>query len=222
MSDVASTADIPPPSRTGRLLALVRKLVDYGKQLASTFREQPTPNDPRHLTRLYGTSDITLILARIAQGLLRARYLEEKITAAAARLDARPLPKSAPAPRTPRALPCAAQPRTPRPQPTPQPPDTSLLLANLPTPDLIAAKVRRQKIGAALADICRDLGIPPSHELWDELYRIINEYGGNASRLYFDWLEQAFPIRHILSRLKSKLEAPPEPTSTGPPLVIPV
>ena len=68
-----------------------------------------------------------------------------------------------------------------------------------------------------LADICRDLGIPPSHELWDELYRAIKEYGGNSTRLYFDWLEQAFPIRHILARYKAKPEAQPTPAGTGPP-----
>jgi hypothetical protein len=116
----------------------------------------PPPTTHATLVRLYGTSDITLILARIAQGLLRARYLEEKIASI-----------------------------------------------------------------AVLADICRDLGIPPSHELWDELYRVIKEYGGNSSRLYFDWLEQAFPIRHILARFKATPEARPEPAGTGPPLAIP-
>jgi hypothetical protein len=156
MPNAAQSADLSPPSRSGRLLSLVRRLVDYGKQLAATFRDRPAPNDPRHLVRLYGTSDISLILARIAQGLLRARYLEEKIASI-----------------------------------------------------------------AVLADICRDLGIPPSHELWDELYRVIKEYGGNSSRLYFDWLEQAFPIRHILARFKATPEARPEPAGTGPPLAIP-
>jgi hypothetical protein len=217
MTDAAATADLPPPSRSGRLLTLVRKLVDYGKQLAATFRERPAPNDPRHLTRLYGTSDITVILARIAQGLLRARYLEEKITSTAARIDAAPPPRP-----TARAHSCTTQSRAPRrAQPEPTPTDTASLLARLPTPDQIAAKVRRQKIGAVLADICRDLGIPPSHELWDELYRVIKEYGGNSSRLYFEWLEQAFPIRHILARHRAGPETPSAPASTGPPLAHP-
>jgi hypothetical protein len=214
MSDAASTADLPPPSRSGRLLSLVRKLVDYGKQLAASFRDRPPFNDPRHLTRLYGTSDIAVILARIAQGVLRARLLEEKITTTADRLDTELPPK----PARPRRAPRAPQPRAPR---LTQPTDTASLLARLPTPDQIAAKVRRQKIGAVLADICRDLGIAPSHELWDELYRVIKEYGGNSTRLYFDWLEQAFPIRHILAGYKAKPISPPEPASTGPPLAIP-
>jgi hypothetical protein len=221
MSDAAITADRRPQSRSGRLLALVRKLIDYGTQLAATFRERPVPNDPRHLVRCYGTSDIAVILARIAQGLLRARLLSEKITPIAARLDAAPPPKPAPTSHAPRSLPGAAQPRTPRRQPEPQSTDSASLLAALPTPDQIAAKVRRQKIGAVIADICRDLGIPPTHPLWDELQSAIRAYGGNPSRLYFDWLEQAFPIRHILASGKAKLRSPPEPASTGPPLAIP-
>ena len=217
MPYAAESADLSRPGRSGRLLALVRRLIDYGTQLAASFRERPAPNDPRHLTRLYGTSDIAVILARIARGLLRARYLEEKITSTAARLDAAPKPRFPPSPRTPRT----AQPRAPRRPPEPQPTDTASLIARLPTPDQIAAKVRRQKIGAVLADICRDLGIPPSHELWDELYSAIKEYGGNSTRLYFDWLEQAFPIRHILARYTAKPEAQPAPASTGPPLSVP-
>jgi len=215
VSNAAEPTDLSQSSRSGRLLSLIRKLVDYGTQLAASFRERPAPNDPRHLVRLYGTSDIALILARIAQGLLRARYLEAKIATAAPHLDAEPKPKLAPSSRTPRAT----QPRPPTHTQRP-PTDAASLLAALPTPDQIAARVRRQKIGAVLADICRDLGIPPSHELWDELYRVIKEYGGNSTRLYFDWLEQAFPIRHILARYKAKPEAQPTPAGTGPPLPI--
>ena len=201
MSGATQTADLPPPSRSGRLLALIRKLIDYGTQLAATFRERPAPNDPRQLTRNFGTSDIGLILARIAQGVLRARLLGEKITTTAARIDAKPQPKPAPSSRAPRV----PQPRAPRPQP------------NLPTPDQIAAKVRRQKIGAVLADICRDLGIPPNHPLWDELHLAINEYGGNYGRLYLGWLEQAFPIAHILARFKPKPEPHPPPPAQARP-----
>ncbi len=50
MSTAATTADLPPPSRSGRLLALVRSLIDYGKQLAATLRQGAVPSgmtDPR-------------------------------------------------------------------------------------------------------------------------------------------------------------------------------
>jgi hypothetical protein len=217
MSDAGPTADLPPPTRSGRLLALVRKLVDYGKQLAENLRGRPAPNDARDLARNFGTNDIALILARIAQGLLRARFLEAKITSNASRIDAAPQPKPAPSPSKPRAVRLAAQLRTAKSQPT----DTASVIANLPTPDQIAAKIRRQTIGAVLADICRDLGVPPTHPLWDELYRVIKEYGGNSSRLHFEWLEQAFPIRHILARRKEGPQTPPHSASTGPPSAIP-
>ena len=221
MSAAATTADLPPPSRSGRLLALVRKLIDYGQHLADTLRQRAVPNDTTALAGTFGTGDLTLILARITQGLLRAGLLAEKITRTAARLDAEPQPKPEPSPRAPRALPCEAQPPSPRPAQPQQPADTDSCLANLPTPEQIAAKVRRQPIGAVLADICRDLGIAPSHPLWDELHLAINEYGGNYIRLVMDRLNQAFPIAHIVARLKAKPAAPPEPAGTGPPLAIP-
>ncbi len=221
MSAPAATSDLPPPSRFGRLLTLVRKLIDYGKQLAATLRQRVVPGDTTDLVCTFGTGDIALILARIAQGLHRAGLLEEKIARAATRLDAEPQPNPAPSPRAPRALPCEADAPSPRQTQPQQPADAAPLLANLPTPDQIAAKVRRQPIGAVLADICRDLGIPPSHPLWDELHRAINHYGGNYIRLVMERLDRAFPIAHIIARLKAKPAAPPEPASTGPPLAVP-
>ncbi len=214
MSAANATADPPTSSRSGRLLTLVRKLVDYGKQLAVTLRQRTLPNDTTNLVCTFGTSDIALILARITQGLLRARLLEERIVRTAARLDAEPQPKPTPSPRAPRALPCEVQPPSPRQDADPR-------LAKLPTPDQIAAKVRRQPIGAVLADICRDLGIAPSHPLWSELHLAINEYGGSYIRLVMERLNRAFPIAHIVARLKAKPAAPPEPAGTGPPLGIP-
>jgi hypothetical protein len=221
MSAAATTTDLPPQSRSGCLLTLVRKLIDYGKQLADTLLQRAVPSDTTDVARTFGTSDLPLILARITQGLLRAGLLQEKITGTAARLDAEPQPKPAPSPRAYRALPCEAQPPSPRRAQTQQPADTDPRLANLPTPEQIAAKVRRQPIGAVLADICRDLGIAPSHPLWDELHRAINEYGGSYIRLVMDRLNQAFPIAHIVARLKAKPAAPPEPVGTGPPFAVP-
>jgi hypothetical protein len=219
MSAVAATADPPPPSRSGRLLALVRKLVDYGKHLAATLRQRTQADDTTELTRTFGTTDLVLILARIARGLHRAHLLEERIARTAARLDAEPRPKPEP---SPRALPCELQPPSNRPaRPEPQPTDPASPLANLPTPEEIAEKVRRQPIGAVLADICRDLGITRGHPLWDELHLAINEYGGNFIRLVMERLDQAYPIAHIVARLRAKPAVPPEPASTGPPLAVP-
>jgi|SRR5271166_401701 len=222
MSAAATTADLPPPSRSGRLLTLVRKLIDYGKQLAATLRQRAVPSDTTDLVCIFGTDHLPLIFARIAQGLHRAGLLEEKIARTAARLDAEPQPRPAPTPRASRAHPCEADAPSPRQTQPQQPTDPASLLANLPTPDQIAAMVRRQPIGAVLADICRDLGIAPSHPLWQELHLAINEYGGNWLRMAMERLDRAFPIAHIVARLKAKPAAPPEPAGTGPPLAIPV
>jgi hypothetical protein len=217
MSTAASTADLPPPSRSGCLLALVRKLIDYGKELAATLRQGAVPSGMTTLARAFGTSDLPLILARITQGLLRTGLLQEKITRTADRLDAESQPKPAPSTRAPRALPSQAQPTSPQRAQPRQPTDVDPRFANLPTAEQIAAKVRRQAIGVVLADICRDLGIAPSHPLWNELRSAINAFGGNYIRLVADTLNRAFPMAHIMTRLKARPVDPPEPAGTGPP-----
>ena len=82
----------------------------------------------------------------------------------------------------------------------------------------IAAKVRRQPIGAVIADICRDLGIMPSHPLWRELQMAIISECGNFAGLVKDILEQAFPIA---AGAPPGSPAPPPrfvgPVRTGPP-----
>jgi hypothetical protein len=178
MSD-APTAAGPdtPPSRVGRLLVLVRKLIDYGRDLAAKVQRRDPATESRH----FNTSDIPLILDCITRGLHRAQALEERLIRNAARLDAARRPRRKPAPAKPRA----PQPMEEGGQPEDQ--DRSLL----PTADQIAGRhatgldpvVRRRPIGAVLADICRDLGILPNHPLWRELSTAIMVNGGNLARL---------------------------------------
>jgi hypothetical protein len=52
--------------------------------------------------------------------------------------------------------------------------------------------VRRRPIGAVIADICRDLGILPSHPLWRDVARAMLEYGGSPARLVSDLIDRAF------------------------------
>jgi hypothetical protein len=195
MSATEAPAD-HKPSRAGRLLGLVRQLIDYGRQLATTLRINP----PR-----FSASDIALILARITRGLLRAEALEARVIRDTARLDADPAPPRAP---SHRGSPPARAADTAR-----SPEDC------LPTPEQIAAEVRRRPIGAVIADICRDLGIMPSHPLWPELQHLIIRYGGNLANLVKDILDRAFPYPAANGppawpgvSLQS-----PGPSSTGPP-----
>jgi hypothetical protein len=204
----AEAAPDPKPSRASGLINLVRQLIDYGRQLATTLRSNPHP---------FGASDIALILARITRGLLRAEALEARIIRTAARLDAPPAPARAASHRqvTP------ARPTAARPAGT----DVALIPApgldpgiRLPTLEQIAAEVRRRPIGAVIADICRDLGILPSHPLWRELQHAIIRYDGNLANLVDDFLDRAFPLP---ATARSRFPAPPPtsvaPASTGPP-----
>ena len=179
MSD-APTASNPDtqPSRVGRLLALVRKLIDYGRDLAAKVQLR----DPATETRHFDTSDISLILARITQGLRRAQALEERLVRNAARLDTPRRPRTTPAAHRPRATRLAAECG-----PSGDPP-----LAPLPTAEQIAADVRRRPTGAVLADICRDLGILPSHPLWRQLSREIIRHGGSLTALLSDIMNRPF------------------------------
>jgi hypothetical protein len=192
-----------------RLLGLVRKLIDHGKQLAAAVGQRSLPNDPTLAGCCFGTSDIALILSRITLALQRAAALEARLLRSAARPDPKPQPPRAPsqcsarAPQAPRE-PAAAEPR----------------LAGLPTAEQIAAEIRRRPVGAVIADICRDLGILPSHELWRDVQKLIIEHGGNFARLLSDLMDQAFPLG---PRLPSPTDLRPPtlcleaPSGTGPP-----
>ena len=201
-----TTQPDPQPSRSGRLLALVRKLIDYGKELAATIRGRAL-TDPTSVKVCFGTTDIALILTRIARGLHRAQALEDRVTRCAARLDAEPRRARGQS----KARPSAARPFDAPPDPR---------LASLPTAEQIAAEVRRRPIGAVIADICRDLGILPSHELWRDVQKLIIEHGGSFARLLSDLMDQAFSPD---PRLRSPTDLRP-PTlcfeaqsGTGPP-----
>jgi hypothetical protein len=158
----------------------VRRLIDYGKELADTLRQRGTATVPAIRISGFGTSAIALILARITQGLHRAHALEARLIRNAARLDAEARPCRAASPRKPRLA-----------RPAPQPADpAAACLAHLPTPEQIAAEVRRRPIGAAIADMCRDLGIVPSHPLWREAMIEIISYGGSLATLFNNTIER--------------------------------
>jgi hypothetical protein len=215
-SDPAGTGN---GSRVGRLLDLVRKLIDYGKELATSLQQRGLA---AHLpVNPFGTSDIALILARITRGLHRADALEARLVRRAATLDAQPrppTPSSRPSPRRAKpAVPCAG--------------DAGPSLAHLSTVEqiaagldpVVAAKVRRQPIGAVIADICRDLGILPSHPLWPELRQLIIKHGGSLANLLKDTLDRVLPLSApgelaaAATTSAGLLPPSPAPASTGPP-----
>jgi hypothetical protein len=157
---------------------MVRRLIAFGANLATTLRQQASANDisPR-LIRPFGTTDIALILARITRGLLLAMTLEGRLISHPLPEKAAAEPASAATPRKPRtARPARRAPKSAW-EPDPR-------LAGMPTAEEIAAEVRRRPVGAVLADICRDFGISPAHPLWREVSAIIAENGGTTTPLF--------------------------------------
>jgi hypothetical protein len=186
------------PTRTGRLLTLVRTLIAYGRHLAAGQQQRTSATDLADITRHFGIVDIGEILASITRGLLRAAALEARLVSHPIR---EPATLTAPSPRQPRA----AQPEggsagagEPR-------------IVRLPTPGEIAAEIRRRPAGAVLADICRDLGIVPSNPLWRELSAAIISYGGNLATLVGD----------IADRHGLVIRPPAAAPSAGPEPILP-
>jgi len=186
------------------LLDLVRRLIDYGKELAATL-EQRAAENPYFGCRAFGTRDLTLILASITRGLNRTNALEVRLIRLAARPENQPRPTM-----TQRRKPRAGGPARPHNEASP--------LAQLPTPEQIAAEVRRRPIGAVIADICRDLGILPNHPLWRELESAITHHGGSYVRLLKDILTRPFLLAAAgIEAQPAAILPPPALAGTGPP-----
>ena len=206
------------PTRLGRVLGLVRKLIDYGKKLAVTVQQRAgTPGFARFVSP-FGTADLAVILARITCGLRRAAMLEarlcrrvergQELTVAPIRLPA----MGAPGATRELAPPDARPTEDPR-------------LARLPTEEEIAEEVRRRPIGAVIVDICCDLGIAPGdleRGFWDEINIAIIMYGGSGVRFFNDLRRRssAFLLGHLSDGADPGWPAPsprlPVP-ATGPP-----
>jgi hypothetical protein len=213
-----TTQPAPWPASTdrrgclARLLGLVRKLIDHGKQLTVAIGQRSLANDPALAGCRFGTGDIALILSRITLALQRATALEARLLRSAARPDPKPRPSRASPPRAARA---------PREAPQ-EPAEADPRLARMPTTEQIAAEIRRRPVGAVIADICRDLGIMADHPLWRELRLAIMLHGGSLTGLFRDMFKRA---RAALREFTEELSAAPapaplpslEPACTGPP-----
>jgi len=221
MSAVALTPDPTPqtppasgekPSRAGRLLNLVRALIAYGKELAATVRHRAV-SDPFANRVAFGTNSVAWIVSAIARALLRAAALEARLIRDAARLDAG---------RTPPATAPRSKPRAPRPPRAPVQSDADLRPICLPTPEQIAAEIRRRPIGAVIVDICLDLGINMRHPLWPEIRHAMLMFGGSLVRFVSGHFARSLRDHIPSAPAAPERQLPPDqpfqtPACTGPP-----
>jgi len=159
----------------GRLVGLVRKLIDCGRELIATLKNVNGPNPPLEIARRFGGVSLALIITRITRGLMIAAALEKRLLHPRPRV---PTQTDRKRPESPKAS------RTPR---QPPPDEEEELLGTLPSAREIAARIRNRRIGAVLVEICRDLGITTRHELWRELNDAIIIHGGNTVKLMHAW-----------------------------------
>jgi hypothetical protein len=160
--------------RSLRLIGLIRTLIDYGRQLIITARLRAGTPDFLAFAAPFGTTSLKVLVARIGCAISRAAHLEQKLEHEA-KLGGRYRPERArPAPghRAPRAASAAARSRTVRTKPARDPE-----LRHLPSVAQIAAEIRRLPLQQVIATICRDLGITPEHELWQQLDQAVAAFG---------------------------------------------
>jgi hypothetical protein len=212
-------------SGVGRVLSLLRKLIDYGQDLRRTVQERAAAATLFTVTVHFGTRDMALILARITRGLRLAAALEARLVSRPLRPDAGAVPARASA----RAMsdhPPADDAACASPEHAPvdgapavgaaagHAPDEPAMrrprragkrpkLPDLPTAEEIAAALRHRPATAVIADICRDLGIVPAHPLWREVMTVLCGHGGNVMKFFKD----------TMARLFSSLAAPFAPDS---------
>ena len=196
-------AGLPP--RIARLFGLVRKLIEYGLELAGAVRQQIAAPAQGRLALVFGTVNTGLILARILLGLRRASALQVRLQQhAAAGADLPPAFSGEPAQGSRHGTPSAGG-RIRR-------PTDEFAFAGMPTTAQLAEEISRRPIGAVLADLCRDFGIVPGYvddELWKEVSFAIVEFGGSLGGLVDDLFRRVSRAGKMLERVPAVPAEPP-------------
>ncbi len=202
------------PTALGRVLSVLRKLIDLGKQVAATVQQRATAPDFWFFAKPFGTADLAIILTRITNALRLAAALEARLCQRAERgQDLAEMPIPMPSARNPRPERQIAPPDTQtEPQSADHPQDPRL--ARLLTEAEIAAEIRRRPIGAIIVDICLDLGITAGQldrAFWDELAHSIVAYGGSLAHYFISMNKRVFSLTD------EELASPTAPWANPPP-----
>jgi hypothetical protein len=187
----------PVPANISQILHILRILLGYGRHLAATLEHRAVARGFSVIAQCFGTAKVSVILAHLYRGIMRAVSLERMLLARAAR--GRDLTIQAPRTNAPRKAPPTPEPGT-EPQAASEPPaqtatpphvrpaspDAPLDLAHLPTMAQLEAEIRRRPVGRVIADICQDLGIAPrlcAGGFWNSIFDALRWYRGNLARL---------------------------------------
>ena len=188
------TAPRPIPGRIGAVLNVLAVLIAHARHFAATATTRAAAPEFATVAAVFGTYNLPTILHRMQRGILRALALQHYLLARAARghnlrfvwptrvaLQPHHIPPTEPAPRA------RAAPRPPyRPDPAVLGPDDPRA-SRMPTPEELAADVRRRPVGRTIAYICMDLGIAPGlcdGAFWNRVEKLLRRYGGSLGRLY--------------------------------------
>jgi hypothetical protein len=226
-----STSSDPPqdrsagymPPHTGGVLSVLHVLLAYARHISLTLDSRAVRWGFSMFAQFFGTAQLPVIRARLARGILRIMALQRVLYGRAMRGRDLYFPtareRSAPKPKPP-APPASGDAAGDARDDAPKPPrrrlvrrrytDTTPDLDNLPSLAELEAEIRRRGVGAALTDICRDLGVSPrlcQGNFWYALQCYIMWCRGNLYRLVKD-----------LNRQETAFEAFTNPT---PPLCLP-
>jgi hypothetical protein len=185
---------VPDPSRDAipegiaALLRVVRILLSYGRHLADTVSDRAAAPSFPAIAACFGTFDVSVILARLHRGIMRAVALERVLLARAVRGRDIAFVRSRSRPRQSKAAP--AGPAENRPsaanKPAPRPPRRAPADPDTLTLEELELHVRRRPIGRTIADICLDLAVVPgfcTSTFWNELFDATHWSGGSIATM---------------------------------------
>lgn len=170
----------PGTNRHAPLLGLIRKIIDYGRDLAAALQRKHASAAGIDVAVCFGTFNLALIIARITRGLALATRLETRLLRTGHTPTAAQSPKLRP-----------ARPQPKRPPALSQAEDDAALLRALPSAKEIAARLRGRPAGAVIVEICRDLGINADHPLWRDIQTAIYVHKGSMARMLTIWAARA-------------------------------
>jgi hypothetical protein len=169
------------PQRLAALIQIVRVLLGHGRRFAETAAARAATPQFATINAVFGTHDLTAILARVQRGILRAMALERYLLTKAEK--GRDIGDAPPRERAP-AVPQQAHQPEPRVQQTRRRRDPDDL--TIPTLEELEAEVRRRPIGRTVAAICLDLGVVPGFctgDFWNQVFETLLFYGGSLTAM---------------------------------------